>query len=323
MQVGRRCQQSVAQTCSCRVMSRFYPNHRDISLDDVNSVGNDQYTVFSSKRVQTYDVDMQLDTCTCEAGKNGAPCKHQAAVVKTFGVVSLNFLPVHSIAQRKQFYFIATGNSPSDRWFQSLHDGLLDNMDDNTDNRGDNDDDDNMDNNTDNRDDDDHDNDMDNNRGGNDNLDTNTDNSGDNNDLDTDDTNRGNNDDLDSNDDNHGDNDDMDTTADNCCDNDDMSANTNNHCDNNNTSNMDDKTDHSGLEEELLDVFNDLSKHLDANPAEYAAVVRSFVKSYRSISTDSHRLSALHTFSKFQASLLERNIKSTHTFGSLHLSQIL
>ena len=55
---------------SYSVMSRFYPNHRDISLDDVNSVGNDQYTVLSSKRVQTYDVDMQLDTCTIPASSS-------------------------------------------------------------------------------------------------------------------------------------------------------------------------------------------------------------------------------------------------------------
>ena len=276
---------------SYSVTSRFYPNHKGISLDDVTSAGNDQYTVLSSRGVQTYDVEMQLHTCTCPVGETGAPCKHQAAVVKKFGVASLNFLPVHSITQRKKFHYIATGNnSLNDRWFQPLHDGLLD------DNTADNDD---LDSNTDNRGDNDDDDDLDN-HGDNGELDNRGDN-GDDDDLD----NRGDNDNLE----NHGD-------LDNCGDHGDGDLvtididhnaynhdNSTDHCgDIDNTDDMSRNGVHSDLKVDLVHIINDLSMHLDENPTEYAVAIQSFIKSYKSITTDSRRLSALHTFSKFQSS---------------------
>ena len=52
-----------------------------------------------------------------------------------------------------------------------------------------------------------------------------------------------------------------------------------------------------------MHIANDLSMHLEENPTEYAVAIQSFIKSYKSITTDSHRLSALHTFSKFKSSL--------------------
>ena len=278
---------------SYSVTYRLYPNHNGISLDDVTSAGNDQYTVLSSGGVQIYDVDMQLHTCTCPVGKTGAPCKHQAAVVKKFGVASLNFLPVHSITQRKKFHYIATGNnSLNDRWFQPLHDGLLDdnrrdNDDDDDDNRGDNDDDNRGDNDDDNRGDNDDDN-----RGDND-----DDNRGDN-----DDDNRGDNDD-DNDDDNRGDNDGSDLETMDIDHNADNHDNSTDHCgDIDHTDGTSRNDVHSDLKEDLVHIANDLSRHLDENPNEYVVAIQSFIKSYKSITTDSHRLSALHTFSKFQSS---------------------
>ena len=173
-------------------------------------------------------------------------------------------LPVHSITQRKKFHYIATGNnSLNDRWFQPLYDGLLD------DNTADNDD---LDSNTDNRGDNDDDDDLDN-RGDSDDLDNRGDNGG--SDLDTMD--------IDHNADNHG------NSTDHCGDID--------HTDGTSRNDV-----HSDLKEDLVHIANDLSMHLDENPTEYAVAIQSFIKSYKSITTDSHRLSALHTFSKFQSS---------------------
>ena len=164
-------------------------------------------------------------------------------------------LPVHSITQRKKFHYIATvNNSLNDRWFQPLYDGLLDDntadnddLDSNTDNRGDNDDDDDLDNRGDN--------------GGSD-LDTM---------------------DIDHNADNH------DNSTDNCGDID--------HTDRTSRNGV-----HSDLKVDLVHIANDLSRHLDENLTEYAVAIQSFIKSYKSITTDSPRLSALNTFSKFQSS---------------------
>ena len=52
-----------------------------------------------------------------------------------------------------------------------------------------------------------------------------------------------------------------------------------------------------------MHIANDLSMYLDEHPTEYAVAVQIFIKSYKLITTDSHRLSALHTFSKFKSSL--------------------
>ena len=93
------------------VISRFYPSQKDVCLDDVREVDTIEYCVSSSNRVQTYDVNMELHSSTCEVRRTGAPCKHQAAVVKKYGVASLNLLPVNSVSGRKLFCTIVTGTT--------------------------------------------------------------------------------------------------------------------------------------------------------------------------------------------------------------------
>ncbi|KAJ8381266.1 hypothetical protein SKAU_G00020440 [Synaphobranchus kaupii] len=56
-------------------------------------VGERKFEVKASTSGQTYAVDMELELCTCPVGHTGAPCKHQAAVVKNYKVHSNNFLP--------------------------------------------------------------------------------------------------------------------------------------------------------------------------------------------------------------------------------------
>ena len=57
-----------------------------------------------------HDVDVELGICTCFIGKNGAPCKHQAAVVDKFGLNSFNFVPLEMNTKMRNMYVeMATG----------------------------------------------------------------------------------------------------------------------------------------------------------------------------------------------------------------------
>lgn len=51
------------------------------------------YVNSRQERGLVYIVDMQLGTCTCTHGIDGAPCFHQAAVSKHFHVHSINSIP--------------------------------------------------------------------------------------------------------------------------------------------------------------------------------------------------------------------------------------
>ena len=57
---------------------------------------------------QTYEVDMELELCTCPVGQTGAPCKHQAAVIQFFGGLSTIFLPV-TAEERKELLKLTPG----------------------------------------------------------------------------------------------------------------------------------------------------------------------------------------------------------------------
>ena len=70
---------------------RFLPTSCNIEQDNITKMSETLYRVQSeSKEDTTYFVDTTLSLCTCFVGKTGAPCKHQHAVVKYFGVDSLN-----------------------------------------------------------------------------------------------------------------------------------------------------------------------------------------------------------------------------------------
>ncbi len=71
----------------------------------------DQFFVKSSRDPDnTYLVDMSLGTCSCQQGRDGSPCSHQAAVVFHFRHKSLNFIPTMYAPSRKQLAYLALGN---------------------------------------------------------------------------------------------------------------------------------------------------------------------------------------------------------------------
>ena len=55
------------------------------------------------------------------------------------------------------------------------------------------------------------------------------------------------------------------------------------------------------LKEERQGVSVDMTKHLDDNQAEYSPAIKSFTRSHTNMSTDSHRISTLHTYGKYKA----------------------
>ncbi|KAJ8043335.1 hypothetical protein HOLleu_10379 [Holothuria leucospilota] len=108
------------------LVSRFYPCAKDVQMESIDQVGDKEFRVRSAKGNEVYDVNMEIGICTCPSGRTGTPCKHQAAIMKKYGLDSGNFLPVQSPEMRKLYYNMATGESTVDeRWFQPLHSGLL------------------------------------------------------------------------------------------------------------------------------------------------------------------------------------------------------
>lgn len=106
--------------------SKYYPSVKDVPLDTITRVGGNDFSVPSSRKDDVYHVNMDLGTCTCSAGETGAPCKHQAAVIACYGLASNNFLPVNSPDLRKVFQTIATGAiNVDDQWFQPLQSGIF------------------------------------------------------------------------------------------------------------------------------------------------------------------------------------------------------
>ncbi|KAJ4946242.1 hypothetical protein JOQ06_023910, partial [Pogonophryne albipinna] len=57
---------------------------------------------------QTYDVDLEL--CSCPAGQTGAPCKHQAAVMKHYSCLSHSFLPINPEMRAELMKLTSAGN---------------------------------------------------------------------------------------------------------------------------------------------------------------------------------------------------------------------
>jgi len=94
------------------VSKRFLPGGEAIAKDAVQQVGTDTFEVVSqTDKEKRYEVRVAKDfaMCTCPLGFNGGPCKHQFAIVKHFGLHSMNFLPVHDADMRRHLLFLATG----------------------------------------------------------------------------------------------------------------------------------------------------------------------------------------------------------------------
>ncbi|XP_041463997.1 uncharacterized protein LOC121415020 isoform X2 [Lytechinus variegatus] len=111
------------------IASRYMPQEKSIKLHDIRQLSDSQFIVTSqTSQDRGYDVDMELGHCSCHAGKTGAPCKHQAAVVKHFNVSSTNFVPVNDPQSRLLLYKIATDDDQLLEQFQNMHDDLCTKM---------------------------------------------------------------------------------------------------------------------------------------------------------------------------------------------------
>ena len=80
-------------------------NHIE-KLDEVNGT----YLVSSQTECGVkYLVDIKLGVCSCNAGQDGFPCSHQAAIVKHFHIPSINCIPTLSPETRQNLAMIAIG----------------------------------------------------------------------------------------------------------------------------------------------------------------------------------------------------------------------
>ncbi|XP_034057783.1 uncharacterized protein LOC117536831 [Gymnodraco acuticeps] len=73
--------------------AKFLPQDGNIAASHIQQIEDKKFVVKGS--TQTYDVDMDLELCSCPAGQTGAPCKHQAAVMKHYSCLSHSFLPIN------------------------------------------------------------------------------------------------------------------------------------------------------------------------------------------------------------------------------------
>ncbi|KAK5925589.1 hypothetical protein CgunFtcFv8_018101 [Champsocephalus gunnari] len=73
--------------------AKFLPQDGNIAASRIQQIEDKKFVVKGS--TQTYDADMDLELCSCPAGQTGAPCKHQAAVMKHYSCLSHSFLPIH------------------------------------------------------------------------------------------------------------------------------------------------------------------------------------------------------------------------------------
>ena len=82
------------------------------------------YKVHSSKDPTIYAVDMDIGTCSCEKGRNGSPCSHQAAIVFHYQIKSINFVPTLYPSLRQGIAFLALGGKARQdiNFYSSLHD---------------------------------------------------------------------------------------------------------------------------------------------------------------------------------------------------------
>lgn len=82
-------------------------------------VDTNMYEVFSDDK--KYLVNYNDELCSCPVGSQGAPCKHQLAVVKEFNLTSSQFIPFTDPTAKIILFKILYGKPPeSDEWFASL-----------------------------------------------------------------------------------------------------------------------------------------------------------------------------------------------------------
>jgi len=84
-----------------------------IAFDQISVLDKNEQTYLvesQTDRGVKYFVDMSVGICSCMAGQDGSPCSHQAAIVKHYGVPSVNCIPTLSSSTRQQIAIIAIGS---------------------------------------------------------------------------------------------------------------------------------------------------------------------------------------------------------------------
>ncbi len=92
----------------------------------VLDVNKKMFLITSSKDSKvSYRVEIEIGTCSCDIGKNGAPCSHQAALVLRYNIASVYFVPTLHPSLRQDIAILALGNkaSKSIEFYSSLHEG--------------------------------------------------------------------------------------------------------------------------------------------------------------------------------------------------------
>lgn len=101
----------------------------NISHEHIRQLDSDAGTYLVNSQTERgvkYLVDMTLGVCSCDAGRDGSPCSHQATIVKCHHISSVNCVSVLSPLTRKQLA-IALGSSSvqSQDFYSSIHEKEL------------------------------------------------------------------------------------------------------------------------------------------------------------------------------------------------------
>ena len=87
-------------------------NSKQYAKDSIVEVQHGVYSVPSkTERGVKHWVDMNIGQCSCEQGKDGSPCSHQAAIVLHFGSPSVNCIPVMDPKGKQTLVYIAHGEA--------------------------------------------------------------------------------------------------------------------------------------------------------------------------------------------------------------------
>jgi len=87
-------------------------NSKQYAKDSIVQMQHGIYSVPSkTQRGVKHWVDMNIGQCTCEKGRDGSPCSHQAAIVLYFGSPSVNCIPVMDPKGKQKLAYIAHGDA--------------------------------------------------------------------------------------------------------------------------------------------------------------------------------------------------------------------
>jgi len=103
---------SIAHSRVDRYISLRYQglNSKQYAKDSIVQIQHGIYSVPSkTERGIKHWVDMNVGQCTCEKGRDGSPCSHQAAIVLYFGSPSVNCIPVMDPKGKQTLAYIAHG----------------------------------------------------------------------------------------------------------------------------------------------------------------------------------------------------------------------